>query len=61
MRVTRLTPGWSTRRTPSRTRHLIGNLEVAPLQNGELQAKTAFLRTSRTWRRALAEIDHDGR
>jgi hypothetical protein len=27
----------------SRTRHLIGNLEVAPLENGELQAKTAFL------------------
>ncbi len=28
---------------PSRTRHLIGNLEVAPLENGLLQAKTAFL------------------
>jgi hypothetical protein len=28
---------------PSRTRRLIGNLEVAPLENGELQAKTAFL------------------
>jgi hypothetical protein len=28
---------------PSRTRHLIGNLEAAPLENGEVQAKTAFL------------------
>jgi len=28
---------------PSRTRHLIGSLEVAPLENGEVGAKTAFL------------------
>jgi len=28
---------------PSRTRHLVGNLEVAPLARGEVQAKTAFL------------------
>jgi 3-phenylpropionate/cinnamic acid dioxygenase small subunit len=28
---------------PSRTRHLIGNLEAALLENGEVQAKTAFL------------------
>jgi len=28
---------------PSRTRHLIGNLEAAPLDNGEVEAKTAFL------------------
>ena len=27
----------------SRTRHLIGNLEVVLLENGEVQAKTAFL------------------
>ena len=26
----------------SRTRHLVGNLEAAPLENGELQARTAF-------------------
>jgi len=28
---------------PSRTRHLIGNLEAAPLENGEVEARTAFL------------------
>jgi 3-phenylpropionate/cinnamic acid dioxygenase small subunit len=28
---------------PSRTRHLIGNLEAAALENGEVEAKTAFL------------------
>lgn len=28
---------------PSRTRHLITNLEVEPLDNGEIRAKTAFL------------------
>src|SRR5438445_7490615 len=28
---------------PSRTRHLIGNLEAAPLANGEVEARTAFL------------------
>ena len=26
-----------------RTRHLIVNLDAAPLENGEVQAKTAFL------------------
>ena len=28
---------------PSRTRHLIGNLEAALLENGEASARTAFL------------------
>jgi Ring hydroxylating beta subunit len=28
---------------PSRTRHLIGNLEAAPLENWEAEAKTRFL------------------
>ncbi len=28
---------------PSRTRHLVGNLVVEPLDNGEVQARTAFL------------------
>jgi len=28
---------------PSRTRQLIGNLEVVSLENGEVEAKTAFL------------------
>jgi Ring hydroxylating beta subunit len=28
---------------PSRTRHLIDNLEAAPLENWEAEAKTAFL------------------
>jgi 3-phenylpropionate/cinnamic acid dioxygenase small subunit len=28
---------------PSRTRHLIGNLEAAPLENGGVEAKAAFL------------------
>jgi hypothetical protein len=37
---TRMT--WSEE-PPSRSRHLIGNLEVAPLENRELQAKTASL------------------
>ena len=26
-----------------RTRHLIGNLEAVPLENGEVEAKTVFL------------------
>src|ERR1700751_770157 len=44
MRVARLDPrmAWAED-PPSRTRHLIGNLEAAPLENGELQARTAFL------------------
>jgi len=28
---------------PSRTRHLIGNLEAKPLENGGVEARTAFL------------------
>ena len=28
---------------PSRTRHVVGNLVVEPLPNGEVQAKTAFI------------------
>jgi len=28
---------------PSPSRHLIGNLEAAPLESGEVEAKTAFL------------------
>jgi len=44
MRVARLDTGMAWAEDPlSRTRHLIGNLEVAPLENGESQAKTAFL------------------
>jgi len=44
MRVARLDTGkaWAED-PPSRTRHLIGNLEAAPLENGEVRAKTAFL------------------
>jgi hypothetical protein len=36
-------PSANKRIPQSRTRHLIGNLEAEPLENGELQAKTAFL------------------
>jgi 3-phenylpropionate/cinnamic acid dioxygenase small subunit len=44
MRVARLDTGMAwAEDPPSRTRHLIGNLEAAPLENGEVQAKTAFL------------------
>ena len=44
MRVARLDTGlaWAED-PPSRTRHLIGNLVVEPRDNGEVQAKTAFL------------------
>lgn len=44
IRVERLDTGtaWAED-PPSRTRHLITNLEVEPLPNGEVQAKTAFL------------------
>jgi 3-phenylpropionate/cinnamic acid dioxygenase small subunit len=28
---------------PSRTRHMVGNLESSFLENGEVQARTAFL------------------
>ena len=44
MRVARLDTGMACAEDPpSRTRHLIGNLEAAPLENGEVEAKTAFL------------------
>jgi hypothetical protein len=44
MRVARLETRMTWSEDPlSRSRHLIGNLEVAPLENGELQAKTASL------------------
>ena len=44
MRVARLDTGMAwAEDPPSRTRHLIGNLEAAPLENGEVEAKTAFL------------------
>jgi len=44
MRVARLDTGMAwAEDPPSRTRHLIGNLEAAPLENGEVRAKTAFL------------------
>ncbi len=44
MRVDRLDTGhaWAED-PPSRTRHLIGNLVVDPLPNGEVAAKTAFI------------------
>jgi 3-phenylpropionate/cinnamic acid dioxygenase small subunit len=44
MRVERLQTGlaWAED-PPSRTRHLVGNLVVEPLPNGEVQAKTAFI------------------
>ncbi|MFL5279634.1 MAG: aromatic-ring-hydroxylating dioxygenase subunit beta [Rhodopila sp.] len=44
MRVERLDTGMAwAEDPPSRTRHLIGNLEVEPLENGEVRARTAFL------------------
>src|SRR5215468_10589153 len=44
MRVARLETGMAwAEDPPSRTRHLFGNLVVEPLDNGEVQAKTAFL------------------
>src|SRR6266849_10011465 len=44
MRVARLDTGMAwAEDPPSRTRHLIGNLVVEPLDNGEVQTKTAFL------------------
>jgi 3-phenylpropionate/cinnamic acid dioxygenase small subunit len=44
MRVARLDTGMAwAEDPPSRTRHLIGNLEATPLENGEVEAKTAFL------------------
>jgi 3-phenylpropionate/cinnamic acid dioxygenase small subunit len=44
MRVARLETGMAwAEDPPSRTRHLIGNLEAAPLENGAVEARTAFL------------------
>ncbi len=44
MRVARLDTGMAwAEDPPSRTRHLVGNLETMPLENSEVQAKTAFL------------------
>src|SRR5262245_32770273 len=44
MRVARLETGMAwAEDPPSRTRHLIGNLEASPLENGEVEARTAFL------------------
>jgi len=44
MRIARLETGMAwAEDPPSRTRHLIGNLEAAPLENGEVEARTAFL------------------
>ena len=44
MRVARLETGMAwAEDPPSRTRHLVGNLVVEPLDSGDVQAKTAFL------------------
>jgi 3-phenylpropionate/cinnamic acid dioxygenase small subunit len=44
MRVARLDTGMAwAEDPPSRTRHMIGNLEAEPAENGEVQARTAFL------------------
>jgi 3-phenylpropionate/cinnamic acid dioxygenase small subunit len=44
MRVARLETGMAwAEDPPSRTRHLIGNLEATALDNGEVSARTAFL------------------
>jgi 3-phenylpropionate/cinnamic acid dioxygenase small subunit len=44
MRVARLDTGMAwAEDPPSRTRHLIGNLEVVPLDTGDAEARTAFL------------------
>lgn len=44
MRVARLDSGMAwAEEPPSRTRHLVGNLEATPLDNGEVSARTAFL------------------
>ncbi|MBM3941130.1 MAG: 3-phenylpropionate/cinnamic acid dioxygenase subunit beta [SAR202 cluster bacterium] len=43
MRVARLETGMAwAEDPPSRTRHIIGNLVVEPLENGEVKARTAF-------------------
>jgi 3-phenylpropionate/cinnamic acid dioxygenase small subunit len=44
MRVARLDTGMAwAEDPPSRTRHMIGNLEAKSLENGEVEARTAFL------------------
>jgi 3-phenylpropionate/cinnamic acid dioxygenase small subunit len=44
MRVARLDTGMAwAEDPPSRTRHLIGNLEATQLEDGEVRARTAFL------------------
>jgi len=44
MRVARLDTGMAWAEDPaSRTRHIVGNLEATPQENGEVQARTAFL------------------
>ena len=44
MRVERLETGMAWGEDPpSRTRHLVGNLVVEPLSNGEVKARTAFI------------------
>lgn len=44
MRVARLDTGMAwAEDPPSRTRHLVGNLEATPLARGKAQARTAFL------------------
>jgi len=44
MRVARLDTGMAwAEDPPSRTRHMIGNLEAKLLENGEVEARTAFL------------------
>ena len=44
MRVARLETGMAwAEDPPSRTRHLIGNLEALPRDNGEVETRTAFL------------------
>jgi 3-phenylpropionate/cinnamic acid dioxygenase small subunit len=44
MRVARLETGMAwAEDPPSRTRHMIGNLEAEALDNGEVKARTAFL------------------
>ena len=54
MRVARLDTGMAwAEDPPSRTRHLVGNLEATPLKNGEVSARTAFLVS-----RSHLETDH---
>ena len=44
MRVARLETGMAwAEDPPSRTRHMVGNLEATPLDSGEVAARTAFL------------------